>query len=107
MKVQNILSATDKMGNCYSTMDEIFGFRTNYNDTYLICSDGDCLIRFDNDGSIQACWMNCYSFRIPDFDLSISDFVRELRYRDILDESEVITDVYLEDEIDVELKVGG
>lgn len=60
----------------------------------------------DDDGSIQACWMNCYSFRMPDFNLSISDFVRELRYRDILDESEVITDVYLEDEIDVSLKVG-
>lgn len=106
MKIKYTIVAVDSHGNGYSTMEEIFGFRTNYNDTYLICSDGECLIRFDDDGSIQACWMNSQSFRMPNFDLSISDFVRELRNRDILDESEVITDVYLEDEIEVSLKVG-
>ena len=107
MKIQNILSAMDKQGNCYSTMEDIYGFRTNYRDTYVICSDGDCLIRFDDDGGIQACWMNCHSFRMPNFDLSISDFAKELRDRDILDELEGITDVYTKDEIGVELKVGG
>lgn len=107
MKVQNVLSAMDKQGNGYFTMEDIYGFRTNYGDTYVICSDGDCLICFNDDGDVSSCWMNGFNFEMPCSDLSIFDFVKELREQKVFDAVEVITDVYLESEISVRLRVGG
>lgn len=107
MKVQNILSATDKQGNYYSTMYGVFGFCTSFGYTYVISSKGNCLIRFDEEDCIQACWMDDFNFKMPNCNLSINNFVRELYKQNVLHEAEEITDIYNWKQISVELKVGG
>lgn len=104
MKVKQIIAARDSLGNEYSTMEEIYGFRTSYR-LFIICAEGSALIEYDEDGSITDCYYDGRAFRMPNFTLSISQFMEDLRKQDILAEDEMITDVYTEDQISIEIKV--
>lgn len=104
MKIKQIIVARDSQGNEYSTMEEIFGFRTSYR-LYIICAEGSALIEYDEDGSITYCYYDGRAFRMPDFTLSISQFMEDLRNQDVLVGDEMVTDVYTEDQISIEVKV--
>ena len=104
MKVKQTITATDSHDNEYYTMEEIFGFRTTYR-LYIICADGNALVEYDEDGSITDCYYNGRAFLMPKFTLSISDFMEDLRDQDVLADDEMITNVYTEDQISIEIKV--
>lgn len=105
MKIKQIIVARDSQGNEYSTMEEIFGFRTSYHRLFIFCTEGSALIEYDEDGSITDCYYDGRAFRMPDFTLSILQFMEALRNQDILAGDEMITDVYREDQISIEIKV--
>lgn len=104
MKIKQIIAARDSQGNEYHTMEEIFGFRTTYR-LYIICAEGSALIEYDEDGSITDCYYDGRAFLMPKFTLSIQDFMEDLRDQDVLADDELITDVYTEDQISIEVKV--
>ena len=104
MKIKQIIAARDSLGNEYSTMEEIFGFRTSYR-LFIICAEGSALIEYDEDGSITDCYYDGRSFHMPNFTLSISQFMEALRKQEVLAKDEMITDVYTEDQISIEIKV--
>lgn len=105
MKVRQVISAQDKWGNNYSTMEEIYVFRTTSNYVYLICSEGSALVQFEDESSIRDCWYDGRAFRMPNFQLSITDFMEELRKQEVLEDDEMITDVYTEEEYELSMKV--
>ena len=107
MKVRYIIAAEDDKGNTYSTMEEIFGFRTSEERIYVICAEGTCLIQYDVYGSVTDCFRDGCGFEMPNFQLSISDFMEKLRKQDALMEDETITDVYTEDQINVKVEIEG
>lgn len=107
MKVHCIIAAEDDKGNGYSTMDEIFGFRTSEDCIYVICAEGTCLIQYDVYGSVTDCFRDGCGFEMPDFRLTISDFMEKLRKQDVLIEGETVTDVYTEDQIEVRIEIEG
>lgn len=104
MKINQIIVARDSQGNEYSTMEEIFGFRTSYR-LYIICAESSALIEYDEDGSITDCYYDGRAFRMPDFTLSISQFMEDLRKQGIFAGDEMITNVYTKDQISIEVKV--
>lgn len=97
MKIKHTIVAVDSHGNGYSTMEEIFGFRTSEGYTYLICGEGECLIQFD--GSVTNCWREGTDFQMPNFTSTISDFMENLRKQDVLLSRETVTDLYTEEQI--------
>lgn len=97
MKVQHTIVAVDAQGNGYSTMEEIYGFRTTEGYVYLICAEGDCIVQFD--GNIIDCWKNGANFHMPLFSSVISDFMERLREQGVLHEGEMITDLYTGEQI--------
>lgn len=107
MKVRHIIAAEDDKGNSYSTMDEIFGFRTSEECIYVICAEGTCLIQYNVYGSVTDCFRDGCGFEMPYFGLSISDFVEKLRKQNVLIEGEIVTDVYTEDQINVKVEIEG
>lgn len=107
MKVRYIIAAEDDKGNTYPTMEEIFGFRTSEERIYVICAEGTCLIQYDVYGSVTDCFRDGCDFEMPDFRLSISDFMEELRKQDVLIEGETVTNAYTEDQIDVKIEIEG
>ena len=104
MKIKQNIVARDSQGNEYSTMEEIFGFRTSYR-LYIICAESSALIGYDEDESITCCYYDGLGFRMPDFTLSISQFMEDLRNQGVLAGDEMITNVYTEDQISIEVKV--
>ena len=104
MKIKQNIVARDSHGNEYSTLEEIYGFRTSYH-LYIVCAESSGLIEYDEDGSISGCYYDGLAFRMPDFTLSISQFMEALRNQGILAGDEMITDVYTEDQISIEIKV--
>lgn len=104
MKIKQNIVARDSQGNEYSTMEEIFGFRTSYR-LYIICAESSALIAYE------------YTL--------ISEGFHELRNREskirhtecatviitisnafvLLAGDEMITNVYTEDQISIEVKV--
>lgn len=107
MKVRYIIAAEDGKGNTYSTMEEFFGFRTSEECIYVICAEGTCLIQYDVYGSVTDCFRDGCGFEMPNFQLSISDFMEKLREQDVLFEGETVTDVYTEDQINVKVEIEG
>jgi len=104
MKVRQVISAQNKYGNVFSTMEEIYAFRTSADYLYLICAEGNALIQFE-DEAIYGCWYDGRDFRMPQFTLAITDFMEELRKQGVLDVGEMITDVYTEEEYELSMKV--
>lgn len=104
MKVRQVISAQNKYGDVFSTMEEIYVFRTTSDYVYLICSEGAALIQFE-DEAIRDCWYDGRAFRMPKFTLSITDFMEELRKQGVLDVGEMVTDVYTEEEYELSMKV--
>lgn len=104
MKIKQNIVARDSQGNEYSTMEEIFGFRTSYR-LYIICAESSALIGYDEDEGITDCYYDGLGFRMPDFTLSISQFMEDLRNQDVLAGDEIVTHVYTEDQISIEIKV--
>ena len=104
MKIEQNIVARDSQGNGYSTMEEIFGFRTSYR-LYIICAESSALVAYDEDEGITDCYYDGLGFRMPDFTLSISQFMEDLRKQDVLAGDEMITNVYTEDQISIEVKV--
>lgn len=104
MKIKQSIVARDSQGNEYSTMEEIFGFRTSYR-LYIICAESSALIGYDEDEGITDCYYDGLEFRMPNFALSISQFMEDLRKQGVLAGDEVITNVYTEDQISIEVKV--
>lgn len=103
MKIKHTIVAVDSHGNGYSTMEEIYGFRTSENYTYLICGDEECIVQFD--GNITNCWKESVDFAMPNFMASISDFIEALREQGVLSRDETVTDIYTEEQIHAELIV--
>lgn len=97
MKVKHTIVAVDSDGNGYSTMEEIFGFRTSEGYTYLICGEGECLIQFN--GNVTDCWRQGADFQMPDFAFTVSDFMESLREQGVLASGETITNLYTEEQI--------
>lgn len=104
MKIKQSIVARDSQGNEYSTMEEIFGFRTSYR-LYIICAESFALVAYDENEGITDCYYGGRAFRMPDFTLSISQFMEDLRNQGVLAGDEVITNVYTEDQISIEVKV--
>lgn len=104
MKIKQSIVARDSQGNEYSTMEEIFGFRTSYR-LYIICAESSALVAYDEDEGITGCYYDGLGFRMPDFTLSISQFMEDLRNQGVLAGDEIITNVYTEDHISIEIKV--
>ena len=104
MKIEQNIVARDSQGNGYSTMEEIFGFRTSYR-LYIICAESSALVAYDENEGITGCYYDGLGFRMPDFTLSISQFMEDLRNQGVLAGDEVITNVYTEDQISIEVKV--
>lgn len=97
MKIKNTIVAVDSHGNVYSTMEEIYGFRTSENYTYHICGEGECIVQFD--GNITNCWKESVDFAMPNFFAPISDFIEALRKQGVLSPDEMVTDIYTEEQI--------
>ena len=104
MKINQIIVARDSQGNEYSTMEEIFGFRTSYH-LYIICAKIFALVEYDENEGITGCYYDGLGFRMPDFTLSISQFMEDLRKQGVLAGDEMITNVYTEDQISISVKV--
>ena len=104
MKIKQSIVARDSQGNEYSTMEEIFGFRTSYR-LYIICAESSALIAYDENEGITDCYYDGRAFGMPDFTLSISQFMEALRNQGILAGDEMVTNVYTEDQISIEVKV--
>lgn len=104
MKVRQIISARNKYGDEFSTMEEIYVFHTSLDYVYLICSEGSALVQFE-DEAIRDCWYDGRSFKMPNFQLSITDFMEELRKQEVLEENEMITDVYTEEEYSLRMEI--
>lgn len=104
MKIKHTIVAMDSHGNGYSTMEQIYGFRTSENYTYLICGAGECIVQFDG-GYIKNCWKESVDFEMPNFTANISDFIEALREQDVLWRDEIVTDIYTEEQIHAELIV--
>lgn len=103
MKIKHTIVAMDSHGNGYSTMEQIYGFRTSENYTYLICGAGECIVQFD--GNITNCWKESVDFAMPNFFAPISDFIEALRKQGVLSRDEMVTDIYTEEQIHAELIV--
>lgn len=103
MKIKHTIVAVDSHGNGYSTMEEIYGFRTSENYTCFICGDEECIVQFD--GNITNCWKESVDFAMPNFMASISDFIEALREQGVLSRDETVTDIYTEEQIHAELIV--
>lgn len=104
MKIEQNIVARDSQGNGYSTMEEIFGFRTSYR-LYIICAESSALVAYDENEGITGCYYDGLGFRMPDFTLSISQFMEDLRKQGVLAGDEMITNVYTENMISIEVKV--
>ena len=103
MKLKHTIVAMDSHGNGYSTMEQIYGFRTSKNYTYLICGDGECIVQFDE--YITNCWKEGVDFAMPNFMAPISNFIEALRKQGVLSRDEMVTDIYTEEQIHAELIV--
>lgn len=103
MKIKHTIVAVDSHGNGYSTMEEIYGFRTSENYTYFICGEGECIVQFD--GNVTNCWKESVDFEMPNFTAPISDFIEALREQGVLSRDEMVTDIYTEEQIHAELIV--
>ena len=103
MKIKHTIVAVDSCGNEYFTMEQIYGFRTSENYTYLICGEGECIVQFD--GNITNCWKESVDFAMPNFMASISDFIEALRKQGVLSRDETVTDIYTEEQIHAKLIV--
>lgn len=104
MKIKHTIVAMDSHGKEYSTMGEIYGFRTSENYTYLICGEGECIVQFKK-GNITNCWKESVDFAMPNFMAPISDFIEALRKQGVLSRDEMVTDIYTEEQIHAELIV--
>lgn len=104
MKINQIIVARDSHGNEYFTMEEIFGFRASYH-LFIICAESSALVEYDENEGITGCYYDGLGFRMPDFTLSISQFIEDLRKQEVLAGDEIITNVYTEDQISIEVKV--
>ena len=103
MKIKHTIVAMDSHGNGYSTMEQIYGFRTSENYTYLICGNGECIVQFDE--YITNCWKESVDFAMPNFLAPISDFIEALRKQGVLSRDEMVTDIYTEEQIHAELNI--
>lgn len=110
MKVQQIITAMDSRGNCYSTMEEIAGFRTTYAGHsflyYLNTINLDTILIIDEeDNQIISAWKESKDKKMPRFDLSITDFINALKDMEVLDKEEIVTDVYTVDAYSLRVEI--
>lgn len=63
------------------------------------------IVARDSQGNEYSTMEEIFGFRMPDFTLSISQFMEDLRKQGVLAGDEVITNVYTEDQISIEVKV--
>lgn len=104
MKVTTSDYAKTLLGMCRAFL-KISSFLGKRYRLYIICAEGSALIEYDEDGSITDCYYDGRAFLMPKFTLSIQDFMEDLRDQDVLADDEMITDVYTEDQISIEVKL--
>lgn len=93
MKIETTVIARDKDGSVCSSMGNIVALKSA--DYLYYLGDGRHAICFDLEFS---CPIAVWTIEGIDFSLPIGSFIDELKARSILDENEVITNVYTEDQ---------
>lgn len=92
MKIETAVVARDKDGLTYSSMETIVALKTQdylyyFAEDYFVCFDLECSwpTRFWEIGDLR-------------YDVPIGSFIDELRARSVLDENEVVTNAYTEEQ---------
>lgn len=92
MKIETTVVARDEDGFTYSSMEDIVALKT---EDFLYYFSKDYVIRFDlNETYLTRVW----DIEDSDFYVSIGDFINDLKSRNILDEEEIVTNAYTEEQ---------
>lgn len=92
MKIETTVVARDKDGLAYSSMETIVALRT---EDFLYYFSKSYVIRFDlNETYLTKIW----EIEDLDFYALIGDFINDLKSRGILDEDEIVTNAYTEEQ---------